>query len=336
MAFEDGDPATLLAASCDEMMHKADSRREPTNMEASSGHDVTVIIPVYNRAEALRAVAPSYLTSPHVQRLILVDDASTDATPQVMAEIAETSRVPVEIVRGPNRSGQPRARNRGIEQLNTEWALMGEDDVFLADDYIDLLCRHAHEYAADIIAGRLVNIAVPETFSLNLLHESQSTYSIEEDRIFDLSLFRMEFSARPTRPVAAPFLHAITLVHRRVFDVVRFDPGFGGNSVREETDFHLAATAAGFRLIFTPDTVCYHLRGPIAGSGGQRMPRHKMEYWNIVNTYRLVRKHWPFLQAEHGFQGTPTAWILRYVWQRYRHVLRHALTRGTLQPKNRL
>lgn len=295
--------------------------------------DVTAIIPVYNRAEALRIVFPSYVRSARVRRVVLVDDASTDATPQIMQDLAASSPVPVEIVRNAQRGGAQQSRNRGLSFLDTDWAIMGEDDVYLNDDYVQVLQRQAAEIGADIIGGRLVNVPVPGKFAEQMLKDTVP--DISSGGVFNLSLFSMESSARPDRPMVAPFLHSVVLVRRCVFEQVTYDPWYRGNGVREETDFCLSAGAAGFRLFFSPDAVCFHLRGPVADRGGQRMSRIGMEFWNLVNTYHLVSKHWPYLARTYSFHGSPLAWIAKYACHRYVFAAQHIARFKTLQPKNR-
>lgn len=299
-------------------------------------------MPVYNRAAALQVAIGSYLQQRHLHKIVLVDDGSSDSTPQVMANIRDASPVPVHIIRHPYQMGQPQARLSALAALDLppaasgeEWVLFGEDDVVLAPDYIETLLRDAHSLHADIIAGRLINIAVGAQVDSSRLPALEKTLSAPATPAFDLTVFRADYHARAPEPVPAPFLHTVALIRRAVFQDATFDPGYGGNAVREETDFYLAAGAAGYRLFFSPHTVCYHLRGPLANTGGQRSSRLKMEYWNLVNTRRLVSKHWHFLQMEFGFTGTPGRWMLGFIFGRYGHVLHHILHSGSLRPKDR-
>lgn len=296
---------------------------------------VTLLMPVYNRAAALQAVMPSYLNQAYLDKIVLVDDGSDDTTPQVMAEWKNQSSVFVQVIRHPRQQGQPQARLSALAAADTEWVLFGEDDVALAPDYVATLLREAQTYDADIIAGRLVNVAVGTQVDLARLPALAADLPTPVHPSFDLNVFRADYHAQPPQAMLAPFLHTVALIRRAVFEQVSFDPLYGGNAVREETDFYLAAGAAGYKCMFTPATVCYHLRGPLANSGGQRMSRPAMEYWNLINTRRLVTKHWPYLCSTYGFAGTPTTWMLGYIRQRYRHVAGQILATRTLQPKDR-
>lgn len=293
-------------------------------------------MPVYNRARALEAVMPTYLNQAHVRAVVLVDDGSTDATPEVMQAIASGSPVPVTILHHATRRGQPQSRLDALEAVQTEWVLFGEDDVALAPDYTATLVEQARMLNGDILAGRLVNVPVNNTFDVAAAQKHVDTMVAAGDPGFDWAVFRADYDARPQSTMPAPFLHTVALIRRRVFDAATFDPDYGGNAIREETDFYLSAARAGFRLFFVPQTVCFHLRGAIAHTGGQRMARWRMEFWNLVNTRRLVYKHWAWLVQAQGFRGSPGRWMLGYVGRRYVHVLRHIFARRTLRPKNQL
>jgi hypothetical protein len=94
------------------------------------------------------------------------------------------------------------------------------------------------------------------------------------------------------------------------------------------TDFYMTASAGGAGVYFTPDAICYHLRGSISASGGQRIPRLSVEYFAWRNTRYLMRKHWPFLRAQYGLRGSPLSWTIGFfVRRQLRHVQR-ALRHG--------
>lgn len=91
---------------------------------------VSVIIPTYNRgwvvAEAVESVLGQDYAGP--LELIVVDDGSTDHTPEILAGFAERIRV----IRQENR-GVSAARNRGIDAASGELiALLDSDDLWLA------------------------------------------------------------------------------------------------------------------------------------------------------------------------------------------------------------
>jgi len=88
---------------------------------------VSVIIPAYNAAAFVREAVDSALAQTHPDiEVIVVDDSSTDDTPQVLAEYGDRIRVH----RQPN-GGVAAARNAGARLATGEWvAFLDADDVW--------------------------------------------------------------------------------------------------------------------------------------------------------------------------------------------------------------
>lgn len=281
---------------------------------------VTILIPTYNRARALRAVWPCYVGHPLVARVVVVDDGSTDGTADLVRDLAAGSATPVHLIRHPEKRGQQAARLSAIAAADTEWVLFGEDDVWLAPDYVDTLYREAGDLSADAIAGRLLTALVPGDFDPGALPSPDAPApdapAPPAGRLIDWAMLDADFSLRVPAPTAVPYLHSIALIRRDLFARATFDTWFAGNGWREETDFYLSQNAAGAGVYFTPHTACYHLRGPISGSGGQRIPRALVEYYAWRNSRYLAKKHWPFLRRAYGLRGTPLGWTVRFFARR--------------------
>ncbi len=288
---------------------------------------ITVIIPTHNRIRALTAVWPSYLAHPDVAQIVVVDDGSTDGTAEIVEGWAAAAPVPVIVIRHREQRGQPASRKTGIAAASTEWVLFGEDDVWLSVEYCSTLLREARELGASVIAGRIVTARVPGEFSEENLVDPV-TPAKPDDAVFDLGAMDADFSVRTAGPVPAPFIHSIALIARSLFDDLSFDEWYAGNAWREETDFYLAANAAGARVYFTPNAVCYHLRGPMNATGGQRVNRLRLEYFAWRNTRYLVSKHWTYLSARHGFRGNADSWMVKYFVRRQIDQIMRAIGSG--------
>ena len=91
---------------------------------------VSVILPTYNRAQFLPAAFASIANQTFTDwELVIVDDGSTDNTPDVVRAF-ETSK-PVRCVRQDNR-GAYAARNRGLDEASgTYVAFFDSDDLWL-------------------------------------------------------------------------------------------------------------------------------------------------------------------------------------------------------------
>jgi glycosyltransferase involved in cell wall biosynthesis len=90
---------------------------------------VSVVIPAYNSARTIRETVQSALDQEDVAlEVIVVDDGSSDNTPELVETIADPR---VRLVRQPN-GGAPSARNTGIEHSRGDWvAFLDSDDLWV-------------------------------------------------------------------------------------------------------------------------------------------------------------------------------------------------------------
>jgi Glycosyl transferase family 2 len=91
---------------------------------------VSIVVPTYNRAGLLEAAIESVLEQdyPDVE-LIVLDDGSTDDTPDVLRRLADRSRASFRVERHPN-MGFVRTLNRGFELASGEiFGLVPDDDL---------------------------------------------------------------------------------------------------------------------------------------------------------------------------------------------------------------
>lgn len=97
---------------------------------------VTVFIPTYNRAHYLRETIESVLRQSHQPiEVIVLDDASTDATPEVVAAFGSR----VTFVRHSKNLGMAANWRAGLERVKTPYFCLLNDDDLLAPDCIEKL-----------------------------------------------------------------------------------------------------------------------------------------------------------------------------------------------------
>jgi len=91
---------------------------------------VSVVIPVYNRARYIGQAIDSILAqSLRDFELIVVDDGSTDGTPEAVEKIGDPR---IRLVRSPENLGIPQTRNRGLQEARGEYvAWLDSDDMAL-------------------------------------------------------------------------------------------------------------------------------------------------------------------------------------------------------------
>ncbi len=97
------------------------------------GPSVSVVIPTYNSGSYLReAVESAFAQTLPPRELLVVDDASTDGTPDLVTALARQAPVPMRLIQLPHNSGGPAGpMNRGITEASGEFiAVLDHDDVF--------------------------------------------------------------------------------------------------------------------------------------------------------------------------------------------------------------
>ena len=110
---------------------------------------LSIIIPVLNSHEVLRRQLLHYaqIGIPSDTELIIVDDASEDATPEVAAQLVRTDPR-VRYLRQPTRRGAPAARNRAIAEARGPFATgIDDDDLMFPHRLSTLLAGHDERYA---------------------------------------------------------------------------------------------------------------------------------------------------------------------------------------------
>jgi glycosyltransferase involved in cell wall biosynthesis len=116
---------------------------------------VTVVVPAFNAerwiAESLSSVIAQSYPKPSLE-IVVVDDASTDRTIDVAADILDRSGIAHRIIRHASPSGPSAARNAGWRVSRGQWVQFLDADDQLAPSKIELQARAAVAASSDIAA----------------------------------------------------------------------------------------------------------------------------------------------------------------------------------------
>jgi glycosyltransferase involved in cell wall biosynthesis len=124
--------------------------------------DVSIVIPTRNRSALLRTTLRSALGQKGANiEVIVVDEASADDTPSVLAGISDPR---LRVIRNDRPLGLPGARNRGGGEARGEWlAFLDDDDLWAPDKLVrqvhaatDASCEWAYTGAVNFEDRRIV------------------------------------------------------------------------------------------------------------------------------------------------------------------------------------
>jgi len=261
--------------------------------------EVSIIIPTYNRLGTLRRVLPTYLNQEGVLEVIVVDDHGTDGTERFIKQLM-TSEPKLKYWKNDRNLGAPGTRNMGVSLAAGRYIFFGEDDLYLKHSHIETLLRALLKTQSDIIGGRLIYLLPDES-------ETQAKDRTEKYKgpLITNRLFLGHWEKDMSENVEVIFLHACALMRRQVFDHVRYDTAYKGNSYREETDFYVQAGKHGCRICFCPRALAFHLHTERRHGGGQwsqGILRYK--YWSLRNCWRFLQKHYPYVKEKLDFQDS--------------------------------
>lgn len=241
------------------------------------GPEISVVIPTYNRAPALRLNFPHVLGIEGVGEIVVVVDGSTDETEELLAGFHDDR---VRVVIHPERRGSQAARKSGVAAAQGNWLVMLDDDCGAFPDFARVLLDAARRWDADIVAAPWVHVD-PGADPREAYARARLTPTARIGLTTSPGVF-------PDRDLETPFLPGNVMINRRVFERVSYDEGLTRNAWREETSFYLDAYAAGFRCVMTPDTASFQFG---QWDGGQRLPQIAYEFHALRNNWRFLRRH---------------------------------------------
>lgn len=206
---------------------------------------ISIIISTYNRASALKqtleALGRSKINPRREVDVTVVDNASTDDTAAVIRS-AKFANLPVEYVYEP-RKGKSNALNSAFRRTEGEIILLTDDDVSVAEDWVEQMMAVFDHYQADAVVGKIV---LAENLLRPWLRPVQRWWlAAPQDQVND-----------------SPELIGANMGFRRsvLKQVPRLDPelGPGALGLGEEALFGKQLVEAGFTIRYAPNAVAIH------------------------------------------------------------------------------
>jgi glucosyl-dolichyl phosphate glucuronosyltransferase len=117
---------------------------------------ISVVIATYNRATHLEATLERLCRQPFApgDEIVVVDNGSTDTTPDVIARAAARSTIPLHAIREIT-PGKTPALNAGLAIARGEILALTDDDVLVAEDWIPVSRRIFEDPGVALVGGRV-------------------------------------------------------------------------------------------------------------------------------------------------------------------------------------
>lgn len=224
---------------------------------------ISLIVCTRNRCSTLHTCLEyiARLESPGDWELVVVDNASTDRTGDLLKTFVENVPFRVRLVFEP-KPGLGRARNAGVAKASGEIIAFTDDDCYISPDFLIRILDVFRDRRIGFMGGRVL-----------LYDETDVPQTIRPET---------EVRFIPPRSFVRPGqLQGANMAARRslVTGVGGFDPDFGaGSTFRscEETDFQARASQAGATGIYHPGPLVWHHHRRKLGK----------DYENLMNAYR--------------------------------------------------
>jgi len=209
---------------------------------------LSLVVCTRNRASQLPKALEAFekIHSNQAWELVLVDNGSTDSTPEIIERFAANCRHPVHIMNAPQ-PGLSRARNVGWKAAHGDVIAFTDDDCYPSADYVDAMLDCFTDPKIGFVGGR-VTLHDPEDYSISIL-------TTMEPQDFAAASF-----------IQAGTIHGCNMAFRReALDAIgEFDEALGaGTKLQsgEDIDALAGVLASGYQGRYDPRPVVAHHHG---------------------------------------------------------------------------
>jgi glucosyl-dolichyl phosphate glucuronosyltransferase len=298
--------------------------------------DVSVVLATYNRASSLRAALKSFSSlvfPPELTwELLVVDNNSTDSTPQVVEGFTREVEFPVRYL-FEKKQGRSAALNAGISEAKGGIVAFTDDDVILDRYWLSNLKRTFDNFDCSAVAGRVV----PQWN-----HDRPTWFQMEGQ----FAVVHFDLGDEP-KEIRVPPLGANSAFRREIFSrygLFRLDLGVNGSThtiTCDDTEFGERLIRAGEKIWYCPNAIIFHPVDPA------RTTKRYLLAWYYYNGVSLTRTAGLCVDSVFWF-GVPR-WLYRELltnfakWvltprekDRFHHKLRTFRTVGSMVENHRL
>ncbi|HEX5755146.1 MAG TPA: glycoside hydrolase family 99-like domain-containing protein, partial [Arenimonas sp.] len=277
-------PQPLLIEAPSEPATAIDAAR--IELQTSDTPRVSVIVPVYNKVEyTLRCLASIANHAPAASfEVLVIDDCSTDATPELLAQVRG-----LRMLRNESNQGFLRNCNLAVDHCRGDYLLFLNNDTEVMAGWLDELLQVAEaDPAVGLVGSMLVypDGRLQEAGGIIWRDASGMNYGRDQHP------HRPEFNYLREPDYCSG---ACILIGKQRFEALeRFDERFAP-AYYEDTDLAFKVRAAGYKVVYTPFSKVIHHEGVSSGTDLTQ----GIKAYQVANQIKF-REKWQSVLATHG------------------------------------
>jgi GT2 family glycosyltransferase len=261
---------------------------------------VAVTIVTYNSARFIRRCLEWVLGQDYPRlEVVVVDNASSDATPEILRDFEDRVRV----IYNRENVGFAAGQNQAIAGSNADWILTLNPDVRLTAGFIITLVSAAEaDRSSGSVCGKL--LVMTESYELppHPVFDSAGIYFTPNLRHFDRGSREADTGQYDRLEYVFGASGAAALYRREMVRDISIQGEFFDSdffAYREDADVAWRAQLLGWKCLYVPDAVAYHVRHVLPSNRRSLSPvinmhsvknRFLMRMKNM--TADLYRRHW--------------------------------------------
>lgn len=251
---------------------------------------VTIIIVTYNSEAEIMGCLKSIFKSHIPVEAYVVDNNSSDSTPQLLKEYA-LNEPRVHLILNRDNRGLAAANNQPLPYIRTKYTLILNPDILLKEDSLAIMVNAMEE---DDKIGMLGPLCLFENGQVHVsAHRRYNLFVILGWRLIPHTLMRYifdNFSSFQKRDVL--FVSgACYIIPSKLYEEIN---GYDERlflTISDVADIGMRIRKKGYKAIYYPDAVITHF------SGRSNAPlKFLTQYWGLTGDLYFLRKHKGYLQ----------------------------------------